>query len=89
LARRLELRDPCKLVAGLVQADLHGKIARAPHTPLVRGIFESFLTTGCPKVRVPPRKDGGQGANPFGHGESSNPEKVLKYSVNAPQFRDP
>jgi hypothetical protein len=60
------------------------KIARAPHTPLVRWIFEAFLAPGCPKTGCFPRKNGWQGAKPFGHGKGSNPEKVLKYSVNAP-----
>jgi hypothetical protein len=35
-----------------------------------------------------PRKNGLEGVKWFGHRKGSNPEKVLKYSVNAPQMRD-
>ncbi len=32
-----------------------------------------------------PRKNGRQGVKPFGHGKSSSPKKVLKYSVSVPR----
>jgi hypothetical protein len=65
------------------------KMARAPHTPLVYRIFEPFFAAGCPKPTWSPRKKGDRGVKPFGHGKSSNPEKVHKYSVNTPRLRDP
>jgi hypothetical protein len=51
------------------------KIARAPHTPLVHRIFESFLAAGCPKPTDFPRKNGSEGVKPFGHGKGSSPKK--------------
>jgi hypothetical protein len=59
----------------------NSKITRAPHTPDVYRIFESFLASGCPKPIDFPRKKGAWGVKPFGHGKSSNPRKALKYSV--------
>jgi len=55
--------------------------------PLVHRIFESFLTASrCPKPLGSPRKKHWEGVKLFGHGKSSNPKKVLKYSVNEPHF---
>jgi len=64
------------------------KIGRTPHTPSFTEYLRRFLAAGCPKPIGFPRKSGGWGVKPFGHGKSSNPEKVLKYSVNTRRFGD-
>ena len=69
-----------------MQTELIPKKGRTPHTPLVYRIFESFLTASCPKPIGFPRKSGREGVKPFGHAKSSNPKKVLKYSVKIRRF---
>jgi len=44
------------------------------HTPFVHKIFEPFSAIGCPKPIDFPRKMAREGAKPFGHGKSSDPE---------------
>src|SRR6266403_694227 len=82
----LDFESSALTASSMVQADWnYAKIGRAPHTPLVHGIFESFLATGCPKPICFPRKTALGGVKRFGHGKSSSPKKVLKYSVSVPR----
>jgi len=57
-------------------ADFHGKIhPRTSHPPSFAEYLSRFLAAGCPKPIGFPRKSGGWGVKPFGHGKGSNPKK--------------
>src|SRR5229473_2403747 len=80
---KITFESPLQLLAAYKESALN-KHPRTSH-PLVHRIFESFLAAGCPKPICFPRKTALGGVKRFGHGKSSSPKKVLKYSVSVPR----
>ena len=75
------LRKVCYRLVGRKEPPCRNQTSvRAPHTPLVHRIFESFFRHRMSKTRPPPRKTASKGVNQFGH------VKTLKSSESTQIF---